>query len=335
VLEELRRLRKVELHLHLEGSIPLPALWTLVEKYGSTSKVGSLRALQERFQYRDFSHFIETWVWKNQFLREYEDFTFLAAEVARSLAQQNICYVEAFFSPGDFSGLGLQAGRLAEAIREGLDRLSDQVEVNLVADLIRDFGPDNGMRSLHEVAEAEGAGVIGVGIGGSEHGFPPDPFAEVYEEARRLGFRTSAHAGEAAGPESIWAAIQKLKADRIGHGVRAIDDPALVDRLKRDRVPLEMCPLSNLRTRVVASAADHPVDPFYRQGLLVTVNTDDPTMFNNSLVDEYLLLIDTFGFGFEDIVQLNRNAVEAAWCGEARKHELLELVESSARAGPD
>jgi adenosine deaminase len=329
VLEELRRLPKIELHLHLEGSIPLPALWTLVEKYGPTSEVGSLQALQERFQYRDFPQFLETWVWKNQFLREYEDFTFLAAEVARDLAQQNICYVEAFFSPGDFSRLGLEAGRLAEAIRKGLDRFSDHVEVNLVADLTRDFGPENGMRCLHEVAEAQGAGVIGVGIGGSEHDFPPDPFADVYEEARRLGFRTSAHAGEAAGPESIWAAIQKLKVDRIGHGIHAIRDPDLVALLKRDRVPLEMCPLSNLRTGVVASAPDHPINPFYREGLLVTVSTDDPTMFNNSLVDEYLLLIDTFGFGFEDIVQLNRNAVEAAWCGEARKRELLELVESA------
>jgi adenosine deaminase len=331
VIEELGRLRKIELHLHLEGSIPLPALWTLVEKYGAASKVGSLEVLQERFQYRDFPHFIQAWIWKNQFLREYEDFTFIAAEVAQSLSQQNICYAEAFFSPGDFSGSGLQAGRLAEAIRKGLDRFSHEVEVNLVADLIRDLGPENGMRCLHDVAEARDAGVLGVGIGGSEQDFPPDPYADVYEEARKLGFRTSAHAGEAAGPESIWAAIQKLRVDRIGHATHAIRDPDLIRLLKRDQVPLEVCPISNLRTGVVAKASEHPIHRFYREGLRVTVSTDDPAMFNNSLVDEYLLLIDTFGFSFEDIVQLNRNAVHSAWCGESRKRELLELVELSAR----
>lgn len=329
-LERLRNLRKIEIHLHLEGSIPMPALWELVEKYNASKEVGSLDELRERFRFRSFAHFIETWVWKNRFLREYEDFTFISEEVARSLAQQNICYVEAFFSPGDFEGIGLQAGRIAEAIREGLNRVSGRVEVNLVADLIRDFGPENGLRWLHEVAEAQSFGIIGIGIGGSEQNFPPEPYAAVYEEARRLGFRTSAHAGEAAGPESVWAAIRELKVDRIGHGTSAAKDPELVAYLKRHRVPLEMCPISNLRTGVIALPEDHPVHSFYSQGLRVTVNTDDPMMFNNSLIDEYQLLIGTFGFAFEDVVQVNRNAAEAAWCDDARKLELLSLIEDSA-----
>jgi adenosine deaminase len=328
--ERLRNLKKIELHLHLEGSIPLPALWALVEKYGASSEVGSFEGLKERFQFRDFPHFIETWIWKNQFLREYEDFTFIAEEVARCLAEQNICYVEAFFSPGDFAALGLQAGRIAEAIRKGLDLLSEQIEVKLVADLIRDFGPERGRQWLHELVEVRSAGIIGIGIGGSEQDFPPEPYAAVYEEARRLGFRTSAHAGEAAGPESVWAAVRELRVDRIGHATNAVQDPDLVAYLKRHRIPLEMCPISNLRTGVVSAPEDHPIHPFYRDGLRVTVNTDDPMMFNNSLIDEYRLLVGTFGFSFEDVVQLNRNAAEAAWCDGERKRELLALVEASA-----
>jgi adenosine deaminase len=315
-LARLRKLQKIELHLHLEGSIPLAALWKLVEKYGAANEVGSLNDLKERFRFRDFPHFIETWIWKNRFLREYEDFTFIAEEVARSLAEQNICYVEAFFSPGDFDGIGLRAGRIAEAIRIGLDRVSERVQVNLVADLIRDLGPEKGLRWLHEVAEVKSVGILGVGIGGSEHDFPPEPYASVYEEARRLGFRTSAHAGEAAGAGSVWAAIRELKVDRIGHGTRAVEDPELLSYLKQHRVPLEVCPISNLRTGVVPSARDHPIERFYREGLWVTVSTDDPAMFNNSLLDEYVLLIDTFGFRVEDIVQLNRNAAQAAWCDD-------------------
>ena len=132
------RIPKVELHLHLEGAIPLPALWTLVEKYGGDPSVPDAKALAKRFVYRDFTHFIETWVWKSGFLREYEDFTFIAEAVARDLASQNVRYVEAFYSPGDFARHGIELQPLTLAIRKGLDRVGG-IRVRLVADMIRDF----------------------------------------------------------------------------------------------------------------------------------------------------------------------------------------------------
>ena len=177
--------------------------------------VPDIEALQRKFHYRDFPHFIETWVWKNRFLREYDDFTFFAEAVAKNLARQNVRYAEMFYSPSDFFKHGMKLQKLTEAIRTGLSR-GKQVETALILDFCRDNGPENADRNLDAVKEVKQLGVIGVGIGGSEQNFPPEPFAGVYEKARQLGFHTGAHAGEAAGPESIWGAVRSLKVERIG-----------------------------------------------------------------------------------------------------------------------
>jgi adenosine deaminase len=314
------RVPKAELHLHLEGAIPLGALWALVQKYGGDPAVPDLPALQRRFVFRDFPHFIDTWVWKNNFLREYEDFTFIAEAVAHDLARQNIRYVEAFFSPGDFARHGLESQELAAAIRRGLQR-APEIEVALVADMVRDFGPQRAAVTLGQVNEVRDLGVIGIGIGGSEQDFPPEPFAAVYEEARRLGFHTTAHAGEAAGAQSIWGAIHHLRVERIGHGTRAAEDERLLDYLAAQRIPLEMCPLSNLRTGVVRSIEEHPLRRYFDRGLVVTVNTDDPKMFDNSLAEEYRLLESRLGFSRDEIRSLILQAIAASWLPLQRKSE--------------
>jgi adenosine deaminase len=320
----LGKLPKVELHLHLEGAIPLDCLWELVKKYGGASEVGDRSGLESRFQFQDFPHFIETWIWKNGFLREYDDFTFFADRIAGDLARQRIRYVEAFFTPGDFTLHGLASQRIAEALRRGLDRHAREVTVRLIADLNRDLGPDKGARWLEEMAEVKELGIIGIGLGGSEQRFPPEPYREVYQRARRLGFHTTAHAGEAAGAASIWGAIEALGVERIGHGTRAIEDSKLVDYLKEKQVPLEVCPISNVKTGVVSDLKAHPVLEYYRQGLLVTINSDDPKMFGNGLEMEYRELMEAFGFGLEDIKKLIANGVRAAWCDKATKDRLLE-----------
>ena len=315
------RVPKAELHVHLEGAIPLEALWQLVLKYGGDPAVPDPASLQRRFVYRDFPHFIDTWVWKNAFLREYEDFTFFAEAVARDLAAQNIRYVEAFFSPLDFARHGLRVERLAEAIRRGLARVP-AVEVALVCDLVRDFGPELAVTTLEQVNDVRSEGVIGIGIGGSEGQFPPEPFAPIYAEARRLGLHTTAHAGEAAGAASIWGAIRALHVERIGHGTRAFEDEHLLDVLAETRLPLEMCPLSNVRTGVVPSIDEHPVRRYFERGLCVTVNSDDPKMFGNSLAEEYRLLESRLGFSRDDIRTLILQAIAASWLPPERQARL-------------
>jgi adenosine deaminase len=262
-------------------------------------------------------------VWKNSFLREYDDFTLVAEAVARDLAAQRIRYAEAFFSPGDFARHGLAVQPLTAAIRAGLDRVAD-VEVALIADLIRDTGPRVAAATLEAVAEARELGVIGVGLGGSEQSFPPEPFAPVYERARHLGLRTTVHAGEAAGPASVWGAIRALRPERIGHGTRAAEDPALVGHLAATRLPVEACPLSNVATGVVGSLDEHPIRRLRDAGVLVTVNTDDPKMFGNSLAEEFALLQARLGFSPDEVRGLLLDALAASWMPEPGKRQMAD-----------
>jgi adenosine deaminase len=226
-----------------------------------------------------------------------------------------------FFSPSLFVRRGLEVQKLTEAVRTGLSRVAG-VEVGLVADLVRDYGPKTEMAVLAQLKDVRNLRVLGIGIGGSEHKYPPGPFAPLYAEARRLGFHTNAHAGEAAGAESIWGAILDLQAERIGHGVRAREDPRLVRFLADHRIPLEMCPMSNVRTKAVRCPAEHPIRQYFQAGVLVTVNTDDPKMFQTSLAEEYRLLEQECGFTKVEICRLILTAIDASWLPEDRKSKL-------------
>lgn len=317
------KIPKIELHLHLEGAIPLPAMWELVKKYGGNRSVKDIDELKERFRYSDFSHFIETWIWKNQFIREYDDFTLIGEAVAQELSRINIRYSEVFYSPPDFAKHGLIPQEITGAIRKGID-LVPTVEVALIADLVRDFGPQMAETTLDQVREVIDQGVIGIGLGGSEADFPAELFSDVFEHARKLDFRTTAHAGEAAGSSSVWSVINNLKVDRIGHGTRAFEDPRLVSFLAAKHIPLEVCPRSNVCTGAVNSLQEHPVRDYFNQGLSLTINTDDPVMFDTSLPQEYSALVSDLKFSYEDIKSLILNAIESSWLPSDQKLNLVK-----------
>ena len=315
-------LPKAELHLHLEGAIPIDALWSLIQKYGGDPLIGNKDDLIRKLTYETFPDFIATWIWKNGFLRTYDDFSFIAESIARDLLQQNIMYAEMFFSPSRFSEQGLTTEGLAKAIRSGFDKVAG-VEIWLIADLVRDHGPTRAEQTLAEATAAKEFGIIGIGMGGSEHLHPPKPFTKVYEEARKNGFKTSVHAGEAAGADSVWGAILDLQVDRIGHATRAEEDPLLLVHLQKKPTPLELCPLSNVATGVISSYQDHPVRRYWEQGLEITINTDDPGMFHNHLVDEYLNLMEHFHFEPKEILQLILNSAENAWRPKTNSEQSL------------
>ncbi|MDA0768855.1 MAG: adenosine deaminase [Chloroflexi bacterium] len=324
---------KVELHLHLEGAIPRPALWELMQKYGGDPSVPDMEALDKKFTYADFPEFIQAWIWKNQFLREYEDFSYFSEAFARELVRQNIRYAEAFFSPVRFTEVGLETSKLFEAVRQGLNKVPE-VEVALIADLVRDYGPEQAVTTLQEIQEARDNGIVGIGIGGSEHNFPPELFTDAYDQARGMGFHVTAHAGEAAGAESVWGAIRHLKAERIGHGVRSHEDEALLDHLAESKIPLEMCPHSNVCTQIVDSIEAHPVKDYFDRGIMVTVNTDDPGMFGNTLSGEFRLLHERLGFSQDEVRQVILNGIQATWLSEGRKAALkAEFTSDEAWAG--
>ena len=320
------KLPKVELHVHLEGAIPHGALFDLIQKYGGDPSLPDVTALARRFEYKNFTQFIDAWSWKNQFLREYEDFSHIAELTAQDMANQNIRYAEMFFSPSLFVRDGLEVQELTHAVRIGLSRVPE-IETSLIADLVRDYGPESEMTILKRLNEVKDDGVIGIGLGGSEHEFPPEPFKSLYEEARQMDFHVSAHAGEASGPESIWGAIRHLHVDRIGHGTRAHEDPELLDYLREHRTPLELCPMSNVCTGVISAMAKHPIREYFERGLIISVNTDDPMMFGTTLDKEYELLVQECGFTRQEICRLILLGVESSWLSEDRKKLLATSFE--------
>lgn len=219
--------------------------------------------------------------------------------------------------------------RVTEALRAGL-RDVPQVEVALVPDLVRDRGRDHARDLLERMAEVRKEGVIGIGIGGFESGFPPELFETVYERARALGFFTTAHAGEAAGPASVWGAIRALRVDRLGHVTRAVEDPALVRHLATARIPLELCPLSNVRTGIIPSPDKHPVRQYFDLGIPISLNTDDPLFFGNSLVDEFVAVQRFHRFSRQEIKRLILSSIDSSWLTADRKARLSDTFRSDA-----
>jgi adenosine deaminase len=324
----LTRLPKVELHVHIEGAIPKAALWQLVTKYGGDPSAPTFEAFERRFQYQGLKQFFQMFDWATGFLREPDDFTFVGREIARDFARQNIRYVEAHFSPTVFRQR-LAPPPIAEALRKGLDAVPG-VDVRLIAELGRNLGPDGAMRTLEQVADLRALKIVGIGLGGFEPQYPNDLFAAVYDRARAFGFRTTAHAGESAGAPSIWGAIRALRVDRIGHATRAIEDRELVSYLAKQRIPLELCPLSNVHTGVVPALGDHPLRRYFDAGIPVSLNTDDPLFFGNSLVDEMAAAQQAHGVSRNEIRRLIVSAVDASWLGADAKTKLLQDFRSAS-----
>ena len=251
------------------------------------------------------------------------------ARTACSAGSDTWRHVEAYFSPSDLASGGLKTPRLMEAIRTRLNGVSN-AEVALIADLVRDRGPARAAVTLVEVSEVKNLGVIGVRRRGSEQEFPPEPFAHVYERDLQLGFHATAHAGKAAGAESIGGAIRSLRVERIGQGTRAWEDEQLLDYLVEQQIPLDVYPISNVRTRMVDSLEQHPARRCLGRAIAVTISTDDPKMFGNSLAEEYRLLEQRLRFSRDETRILILQGIRTAWLPEDRKQQLLDAFNSDA-----
>lgn len=321
------RLSKVELHVHLEGAIPLEALWQRIVRHGGDSEVRDLAALRSRFHFRDFHAFIATWVWKNRFLRDEQDFIAIGEAFARRCIDEHIRYCEAHLSPIDAAQHGLDVSTVIRAVRAGLDRVPD-ANVALIIDLVRDYGPEQAQRTLNALEAVRDCGVVGIGLGGNEREHPPELFSAVFAAARERGWHRSVHAGETAGPDSVRAAVTALHAERIGHGIRAHEDPSLMHLLGERGITLEVCPTSNLRTGVVERLDRHPLLHLRAAGLAVTVNSDDPTFFHCTLAGELRLLHDRLGWTPHAIRELQVAAARAAFLDDARRTALVTTLRS-------
>ena len=322
-LEAIRALPKVELHVHTLGSIQPSTLLSIIKEDGKDTPYKTVEDIVKRFQYTDFTHFIEVYMEIVGYISDEKHFEHITFDMLEKCSECNTRYVEASFSPRDHIQHNLDFAKMIDAINKGIDRARESfgIETNIRIDLVRSSTHDETMEVLDHIAKNP-YNIVSVDIGGNETRFPPAPFAEAYERAREMGLHLVAHAGEAAGPQSIWDAIEILKVERIGHGVSAREDPRLIALLKENRIGIEMNPISNVRTGVVKSIQDHPIREFYDKGLLVTVNSDDPSLFHTDLNNEYLQIHEHLGFSVPELFQLSMNGIETAFIAEGMKKEL-------------
>ena len=299
----LLQMPKAELHLHLEGSIEPETLHEL----DPATPVEEYRAL---YQYENFDAFLRAFGVIGKRLRAPEDYALVARRLLERLAAQNVRYAEIIVAAGVVIWKRQEFGPVFEAIREAA--AASPVEVRWILDAVRQFGPEHVMRVAEFAAEFAPRGVIAFGIGGSEERGPAAQFKHAFAFAREAGLHLTAHAGESMGPESIWAALE-VGAERIGHGIAAIRDEALLRHLREHDIPLEVCPTSNLVTGVVARIEDHPLRRLYDAGVPIVLNSDDPAMFRCSLVDEDRLAQRAFGFSESELRGLAENSFRYAF----------------------
>jgi aminodeoxyfutalosine deaminase len=283
-----------ELHLHLEGSIEPH---TLVEIDPSLQ----LDDVRERFRFHDFAGFIQSYVWVNKQLRSPEHYALAARRCFERLAEQGVVYAEVTLSVGIILWKEQNFHAIFDALAEESSRAA--VQIRWVFDAIRQFGHEGAMRVAELAVERKQDGVVAFGIGGDEVRGPAEWFRDVFAFAKKNGLALVPHAGETDGPASVWACLE-LGADRIGHGIRSVDDPELMRRLRDSDIPLEVCITSNVYTGATPSLDAHPVRRLYDAGVPITINTDDPALFATSLDKEYAIARDRFGIPTE-VMQAN------------------------------
>jgi len=312
---------KAELHVHLEGSIQPATLLTLAQRNGVQLPVQHVADLQNWFTFRDFNHFIEIYFEISSCLKTTEDYESIAYEFGATMAGQNVRYAEVTFSPSTHHfSLGIPFDTFFTGLTSGRFRAQKEfgIEIRWIFDIVRDIADVtlNSRRAEYTLSVAlEGMdnGVVALGLGGAEVGHPPEQFTVWFEKAREAGLHSAPHAGETVGPDSVWGALRVLGAERLGHGVRSIEDPALVAYLADKQIPLEVCPTSNVKLGVYADYTSHPLPGLYDAGVPVTINSDDPPLFNTTLNDEVKLLVEPFDFDFNSINEILLNGVRCSF----------------------
>lgn len=334
--EYIRQRPKVELHVHLEGSIRPETLLKLAQRHGTPLPADSVEGLQEWYRFRDFRHFVDVYVTLCSCIREPDDIELITREFLQGQAAQNIRYTEATYTCWTMlkqSGISLDAQLAAINRARAWSEAELDVRMGLVIDIVREESVEDGLSIAHWAIENHSNGVAALGLSGFESDTEPKKHVLAFSAARHEGLPITCHAGETEGPWSIWGCLEDLGADRIGHGVRCLEDPDLVERLRERRIPLEVCPSSNVCLGVSKSIAEHPIKRMIELGLNVSVNSDDPPMFGTTLTDEFIRCADAFGWDEATIDGLTLAAARAAFVTEPERSSLLaelgEKVESA------
>jgi adenosine deaminase len=321
----IEKMPKVELHVHLEGSIQPETLLKLARRYQVQLPADTVEGLQAWYKFTNFAHFIEVYSLVSGCLRSPEDIELITREFLAGQAAQHIVFSEVTYTAHTLYNLnGIPFQEQIEAINRARSWAAAQLNVGmtLTIDIPRQISAKEGPMIADWAISAMGNGVSAFGLGGPEIDNPPEKFRDAFDRAFAAGLPCVPHAGETVGPDSMWGALRALHACRIGHGVRCLEDPQLVQELRQRQIPLEICPTSNIALKVYEDMSHHPLPKLIEEGLYVTLNSDDPPMFNTTLTDEYRIAAQTFNLSANDLEKLDLNALRASFLSPEKKAAL-------------
>jgi aminodeoxyfutalosine deaminase len=319
---------KIELHVHLEGTVRPRTLLEIARRNNVTLPIESESDLLKLYQYKDFGHFLDLWMLTTGVIRTEGDFRQIVLDYAREASSYGAVYLEGIFTPVERTVGGASWDEVFSGFCDGAQEAREQfgIEIRLTPDIPRDRGTEIAMKTSRFSIKYADRGIVGIGIGGPEDGFPPEPFERAFLYAKEGGLGSVPHAGEVCGPDSIRGALDTLKADRLRHGIRAIEDRGLLQEIVDREVVLDVCPISNVRTRAVDSLSQHPLPALLAAGALCSINTDDPAMFGTDLQAEYEVAI---GLGC-DAQQAFRAGLKGALCDEVTRERLRRIADKFA-----
>ena len=329
----LQLMPKAELHIHIEGSLEPELMFALAKRNGLAVPYPDVESLRRAYVFDNLQDFLDIYHAGTLVLRTEQDFYDMAHAYLARAAADNVVHAEIFFDTQTHTGHGLSA----EVVINGLHRacIDAQNEFGLSASLIlcflRHLSEEDAFECLEQALPMRDK-LVGVGLASSELGHPPEKFARVFARARELGFRLVAHAGEEGPPAYIWSALDTLKVERIDHGVQAMNDPLLMARLVKDRIPLTVCPLSNLKLRVFPTLSAHNLGRLLEAGVVATVNSDDPSYFGGYINQNFTQTFDALGLGAQQAYQLAHNSFEASFIDTARKRQYIDRLNATFEA---
>ena len=314
VQEIIKALPKVEQHVHIIGSVyPDTLLWL---NQHSDNKLPYLTSeeLEEFYVYKDFSNFLDVYSAVNDLITHEKHYELITYEMLQNQHISNVRHVECIFSAYDHMHRGLDFHDMIYYINRAIRRANRDFKIscNIRIDLVRNYGPKIGQLVLDQI-RSNHDNIVAIDTGGSEYGIRPSTYAKVYENARDMGLRLVAHQGEASNVEYVWECINYLKPDRIGHAVAGANDQELLSKMARKGISIETCPISNLKTGAVKSLKEHPIKKFIEAGIKVSVNTDDPPMFDTDMNNEYLLLHSVLGFSIDDLFNISIDSIQTSF----------------------
>ncbi len=311
------QLPKAELHLHIEGTLEPHMMLSLAKRNGIKLPYSSLEAIQKAYQFKDLQSFLDVYYLGAKVLMTEQDFYDLTMAYFEKMHQDHVQHVELFFDPQTHTDRGIPF----DVFFEGIDRACQDakrkfnITSHKIMCFLRHLPQEQAFKTLED-AKPYHERILGVGLDSAEGPYPPQLFTQVFKAARQLGFKTFAHAGEEGGPDYIWQALEELKILRIDHGVRAIEDPLLMEYLIQHQIPLTMCPLSNLALKVTPNLKDHPLKQMLEMGVKVTINSDDPAYFGGYLVENYLKTAQALKLSKAQLSQIADNSVKASYLDE-------------------